>query len=133
MNEPIDLAEGWPADEGNEELLAFAQQVQGILPNLPPDSLARVEHTLQTELRRQQRRRLLPRLALAAAVLLALGAGGYFWTRPRPAVVEEARRHEPAPPPVEDRIKVAVQRGDLAPAVEKPLLRVEEYQGLFTN
>jgi hypothetical protein len=119
-----DLTEGWPPDPQNEELARFAEELHAALPELPAESLAKVEQQLQAELAQQARRRMWARLAVAASILLALGAGGYFWLRP-PAERHAAR--------VDERFTVALAAPQIPLPSQPPLVRLEEHQSLFAD
>ncbi|MCI0459400.1 MAG: hypothetical protein L0Z62_20815 [Gemmataceae bacterium] len=128
MNEPTpqNLTEGWPDDPQNEELARFATELQAALPALPPESLARVEQSIQAELKRRHARwRRWTRLAAAAAVLLALGVGGFLWMRSTPEQRAEA--------PVEDRYRVELAAPVVPLPPQPPLVRLEEHKSLFAD
>ena len=119
-------------DPENDELLRFAEQLKAAAPPLSREAMARVEQRMQAEMSRQQtgkhRRKLALFASAAASVLIAIGLGIYAY---RPADLGIDMNVAIKPALVEDRITVTV--GTTGVAVEKPLLRLDENQSLFTN
>jgi hypothetical protein len=80
-----DVAEGWPAEPGNEALARFAASLRAGRPRLPPEAIGRVADAMFREMERDTRppagRGFLTthrRLALAAAASVALAGGAWL-------------------------------------------------------
>ncbi len=126
MNNPNDfLTEGWPPEPGNPELARFAEQLRTVQPELPPESLERVEQRMREEraasARRWRRQRLVMGAGLAAAVLLAVGIYAFL---PRP---------QAQPPRIQDVYRVEFTAPPAPPPPQRSLVRIEEYQSLFSD
>jgi hypothetical protein len=132
-----DRTEGWPDEPSNDELARLADELRRGRPELPEAALAQVGQRLDRELTRagsRWQRGLVLRAALAAGLLLAGGVGYWFSTRTAP---------EPAPPGpgpvavepahVEDHFTVRLAGPRPPEPPERPLLRLDEHQSLFTN
>ena len=81
MNEPpvpSHLTEGWPDEPSRAEVEAFARDLQGKLPELPPDAMQRIGGQMHDEMALQRRcgRRLRMIAAVstvAASVVIGIG------------------------------------------------------------
>lgn len=126
-----DLTQDWPPDPDHAELARLAEQIQAAAVPLSADALARIEERLQFALRRQRRWRMVRSLGAAAAAIVLLVIGVYYVTRPgeMPIVVQQ---QPPTPAIVEQTVQVVVSTGSTV-ALEKPLLRLDDYQSLFTT
>lgn len=134
VNEPHDhLTEGWPSEPDNPELAQFAEKLRAAQPELPPDSLDRVEQRMKDErtalARRMQKRRIFMGAGLAAAVVLSVGIYA-FLPRQRP----DAPGASPVTlRPVHDVYRVDFTAPPAPRPPQRPLVRVEEYQSLFSD
>ena len=66
-----ELTDGWPREEGNDQLEAFARNLHDELPVLTELSMARVKRSMDSELNRRSLRR---RTATVAAIVATLAA-----------------------------------------------------------
>ncbi|MFB3894090.1 MAG: hypothetical protein ACE15C_18970 [Phycisphaerae bacterium] len=130
-----DLTEGWPQDEGNEDLANFAERLAAS-PGLPAGAVERIAGAMAKEMQAHPRvvrawwvRALRTGLAAAAAVLLATGAyftlrGGGTTEHGRPPVSHAA---------VTDKYAVAYAGVPAPAAPQAPLIGTEPYRSLIES
>lgn len=122
-NEKDNLTEGWPEENGNEELAEFARQVRANLPELPPEAMQRVHGgmRLRTSRRPVYFWRVLAGMAAAAAIGIGVGVWRFHSRDPAPY---------PKPPTVQDTYVIQLP----APHVtvpDRPLLKLSDYASLL--
>ncbi len=125
-----DLTADWPDEPGAEALARFAGELCSGLAALPDAAVERVGRRVRREIAARRRRRWARMAALAAAVLLAIGLGWHFFSRP-------AGGPAPAPPEasgrVDDHYTVDFTGPQAAATPSRPPLRLQDNQSLFTN
>lgn len=158
-NQHNDLTDGWPDEPGKSEVEAFARNLLGHLPELPPEAMQRIGGQMHDEMAlerwRKRRLRAVAAITVAASVLIGI----VIWRAIDATAHKSQVQSDPvamnAAPPVRDQYRVPVLATPVAPATdpvallsveeqkrmekapastkETPLLAVDSHRSLFAN
>ncbi len=113
----------------------LADELRQAIPPLPSDALARVQTRMRAEMDRADRTRRWRGVVfggmLAASIVVAIAGYALTYAPPERGVAAVADRAKPTQ--IDDRIQLAVTSVSIAPAVNKPLVRLDEYRTLFED
>jgi hypothetical protein len=138
MNEPPigdPLTQNWPDEPDRAEVEAFAQRMAAGLPGLAPESMNRIEQTINeaigADARRRGRRRVFAVAGVAAGLL---AAGGALWLSLSHRSVEN---QQPVTPETSEAVRDVYSISDAlrpTPTVQdRPLITLDEYRSLFDH